>query len=145
MTLYEEELLAYKSTNQSTTLSNLLIADNELTVTLIANTAYTFESLIIYDGSILGGYKFATQASATPTLMYYTADCNTLSGYSVHPANQVVVCGGSGSGVLLRISQTGTVVVGSSAVTVAHYFGQNIQDSTNTTTYAGSWMRFTQM
>jgi hypothetical protein len=141
-------LFAIKASDESVSSSTTLQDDNDLTLTLAANTTYS-----------LSGFFVATSASSTPDIKFDFIEADgtymiaVLSGAvgasgtidnmdGSSGAQTVPLIGGSNAGISVH---GGTVWTGGSGGVFKLQWAQNTSDATATTMKAGSWIKATKL
>lgn len=140
--------IAIKTVDESLASNTTLQNDDELFVTVAANTTYKVEAVLIYSGATTGDMKVAFTWPTSATMPW------GLLGYTTALAFQAVAfsapssgtpfsvgCNGAGNDLVLYLS--GTLTVGSTAGTLQIQWAQAASDATATIVRAGSWLSLT--
>jgi hypothetical protein len=144
------DLFARKTATESVTSSTTLQDDDELFVTVEANSVYTVEALILYDGATTGDFKFNFDGPAGATFTFSamlpptsatSATAPGTTNFSQFDDTQTLALGAVGAGTPLAIPITGILIVGGTAGTFKLTWAQQASDVTATRVFAPSFIR----
>jgi len=140
-------IMVYQGTD-STPVNNsvVLVASSYLTLPVVANGFYIYESSILYDSSATANFQhlivcpnFSTNGQLA-RLNITTAGTLTLNAdTSLSTASQ-----GAGVGTSRSVTRSGLLAIGV-AGNVSIQFSQNTANASNTVLKQGSWIRLTQV
>jgi len=145
-------LFARKTTDQSVTSSNTLTVDGELTIVLAANSTYTFEGFLIYDGDTTGDLQLAWTVPAGSALHWMpggvpSAQAAGFTGQmkmnDAGGGSDIVGAVGVGTKGIARPS--GMVRTGGAAGSLTLRWAQGSVSATATTLFADSFIKATKV
>jgi len=145
-------LFARKTADQSVTSSTSLVADTELTLSLAANSTYTFEGFMIYDGDVTGDFQMAWTIPAGATIHWMpggppSSQASSFTGQvkmnDAGTGSDIVGAIGAGTKGIARPS--GMVRTSASAGSITLRWAQGTSSATATTLYADSFVRATKV
>lgn len=142
---------AYKPSDTTRTSTATLAADPHLTIPVEANAVYILESFLAYISTTTGDFSVRWQGPAGnfPTMRWNHnglsagATASTSASQSASYTNAAIDLGGTGTNVAAR--PMGYVVVGATAGDFSLMWAQSVAEATNTTLFAGSWLRLTKV
>lgn len=133
-----KNLFAIKATDETVTSSTTLQDDDDLSVSLEANTAYSFEMFLDIDTTATADFKFkvvvpsGTNARGVPQ--------TAVNAYSISDLT-VDISPNFASTEVRGYTITGSVVTSGTSGTLQLQWAQNTSDATGTTLKEGSWIR----
>jgi hypothetical protein len=139
-------ITAIKGSDESLISNTTLQDDNDLSVTVAANSVYELSYMIIYEAGTVGDIKFRWVGPASATLQFaanrllVTAAGVNDDTVSSDPINTVVTAGGQGSGFTLAIEGKGLLRVAGTAGTFKLQWAQDTSSSGATIVKADSFM-----
>lgn len=143
-----------KAANEIVNGSQTLQDDDELKFAVVASGTYVWTSLIWYDSGTTPDIQFAFTWPASPTFARAAHIFTGTTAASDTPAGAIASqtvsgtkptgAGGNGLGTthLLFAQISGVLINGSTAGNVVLQWAQNTSDASDTTVYAGSWLRY---
>ena len=145
-----------KPSNESVTSSITLQDDNDFAFAVAANSVYTLESFIIYNGVIDGGtgagalkMQFTGPAGAAMTWANYGA--NTSGGVTNYNVVAESLTAGApravptNAGTSMTCQPKGTLVTAGTSGTLQFRWAQGSSNATATVVQANSWMKLTKI
>jgi hypothetical protein len=141
-------LFARKTANQTVNNSTTLVNDNELLVSIEANTTYEMLLHVRYDSSTVADMKINLTLPSgcnTPHMMFLGGGTGSAVQHAAAASPSFSTVDGQGVGTATAFDYVGTLVNGSNAGTVRFQFAQNTAEATNTTVQAGSTLRLTKV
>jgi hypothetical protein len=151
---YNARLFAYKTGNTSRTSTTTATADPHLTFTVEANTVYTLNGFLVYDGVDTGDLKFGFTAPAGTTGSWWPgaadSSMNALAyaprwGALTDVTSATMAAGAQGAGTILAAEPRGLVVTSGTPGTFSLVWAQNTSSSTATILRTHSWLRLDRM
>jgi hypothetical protein len=151
---YNSRLFAYKPSNTSRTSTTTATADPHLTFTVEANTVYTLNGFLVYDGVDTGDLKFGFTAPAGTTGSWWPgaadSSMNALAyaprwGALTDVTSATMAAGAQGAGTILAAEPRGLVVTSGTPGTFSLVWAQNTSSSTATILRTHSWLRLDRM
>lgn len=148
------ESFVFKAADETVNNSAALQNDNDLVLSVVADTKYLLESQIIYDSGTTPDIKFAWVGPAAATLDWTTNALGTGAtgvngaltvGNSVIGDAGVLAAGGVGAGTAVTAMARGILQVGATAGTLQLRWAQNTADVSDTIVKVRSWMRLTKV
>ena len=146
-----------KPSNTSVTSMSTMTADPDLSASVLANSKYVFEFLLVYESDNSADIKFQLNAPSqskvfaigngisSGTTLSTAADSPMTIQY-VHTVNSAFgSVGGIGAGVGVGYRLSGTLTTGAAAGTFALAWGQSFSTTNATILYAGSEMSLTKV
>jgi hypothetical protein len=143
------DLFARKTATESVTSSTTLQDDDELTVTVEADSVYVVTAVLQYDAATAGDIKFAFSAPASATLDWAATVAPTTSTTATAPGtvnfngsdiSTTYGAGGIGAGSRLSATAVGLLVVAGTAGTFKLQWAQFASSATATRVFAGSFL-----
>jgi hypothetical protein len=145
-------LFARKTTDQAVTSSTSLVTDAELTVALAANSVYSFEGFLLYDGDVAGDFQLAWAVPSGSTIHWMPGgppSSQTTSFTGQVKMNDVGtgadVIGTIGAGTKGIARPNGMVRTGVTAGSLTLRWAQGTSSATATTLSADSFIRATKV
>lgn len=142
-----------KTATESVTTSSVLQDDDELFVSVEANSFYIIAAVLFYDGATTGDFKFKFigPTSATfgfsamiPSLAITTVAGNT-TNFDAFDETDTLSVGAVGAGTVLSIAINGILVVSSTAGTFKLQWAQGTSDATASRVFANSFIKLTKV
>jgi hypothetical protein len=137
---------AVKTATESLTSNTTLQDDDELIVTVAANSTYELTCMLRYDAATAGDlqFKFVGPAGATGTITCNRFNVGAASTgddtVSSDPIGNVVTAGGLGAGFDTPVAATGLLKVAGTAGTFKLQWAQNTSSGTATRIFADSFI-----
>jgi hypothetical protein len=147
------DLFARKTATESVTSSTTLQDDDDLTVSVLANTVYTVQAMLRYDGATTGDMKYKFVVPSGASFLYanmipatsITGSAGNTTNFAGFDDTQTLSVGAAGAGTTLAIAISGLLVVGGTAGTFKLQWAQQTSDATATRMFAGSFLRATKV
>lgn len=128
--------------------SVVLVASSYLTLPVVANGFYIYESQIIYDSNSTANFQHLIVlpgfSTAGPLTRMNIAVGGTTTPTSNVDASLSTASGGGGVGTQRFVTRSGLLAIGI-AGNVSTQFAQNTANASNTVLKQGSWIRLTQV
>lgn len=147
-------LFAYKTATETVNTSSVLQDDDDLAVTVAADTVYEVHARLIYDSATGADFSVGWSGPSGATLdnwnlLGLTNAATSNEGSIKVPAqtdiNAGPSVGGAGVGTKLVAEAKGLLIVGGTAGTFQLRWAQRASDASNTSVYAGSYLRVTPL
>lgn len=148
-TYFAQQVVALKTSTESVTSSTTLQDDNQLTMTVSANTTYWVDLFLITDGLTTADIKLA-MFIPSGTIRWNTNGLDVAASGTLGDVNRRVLTGGAvsgadvgtvGSGTSSVIPARGIARIGATGGTMWLQWAQNTSQSTATRILAGSMLR----
>lgn len=137
----ETVLQAHKTSNETMTSDDTMQDDDELTITLAANSYYKFDATLVITSNATPDFQFEwVESDGTYDfhMEYVNSGGTDQTDYIDETEGpKVVSCGTSGEIIIFK----GIIVTGGSGGTFKLQWAQNTSSGLSTTVYAGSYMR----
>ncbi|MFF1684600.1 hypothetical protein [Streptomyces sp. NPDC058254] len=141
-----------KTADETVTNSITVQDDDQLTVAVAANSVYTVESFLIYDGDTTGDFRL-TFTGPSGAAMDWTpngASASQSAGTGSiklerQPLGVESTLGASGAGAKAVAMPRGLLSTGGTAGTLTLRWAQATSSATATTVFANSWLRLTKI
>lgn len=139
---------ARKTATETVTSSTTLQDDDELFVSVEANSVYMVEALLCYDGATAGDFKFAFTLPSGATLNYghmgtattiAAATGNTVDNRQIIETD-TLAAGAAGAGTILALPIWGILIISSTAGTMRLQWAQFASSATPTRMFAPSFL-----
>lgn len=143
------DLFALKAANESVTSSTTLQDDDELFVTVEADSIYVVHAVFLYDASTAGDLKFTFTAPSGATFQWNSSVAALATTGATSPGTTNFAgsdigtnygAGGAGAGTTLSAVTSGVLVTSSTAGAFRVQFAQFTSDATATRMLAGSFL-----
>lgn len=150
-TYLAQQIIAIKTSDESVTSSTTVQDDNELSMTLNANSNYWLDGMIINDGAAAGDFKLQfVVPSGTIRWLADGPDSSAAATTDIVDRNwkagsltTIVGCIASGTSTVLPVS--GIIRTGASGGTFKLQWAQGTSSATATRVFTDSFLRVTRM
>lgn len=140
-----------KTSTESVTSSTTLQNDDQLALPVSANSKYTIEGLIIYDGASAGDFKVAFTTPSGATINWTAGGPQSGIGVTSYNANVATSSGAAlalacnGAGNSMGANPKGYLSVSSTSGNLQLQWAQQASSATATRVFLGSWLRLTRI
>lgn len=132
-----------KSANQQYLSDTTLNDDNDLVVTLEANSTYQVEFCVFCQSPAAADIKFAWSSLPSGAAGFFQYEAPGVSTPTASLWTSTINVATTGSPTIDLFQGDGGIVTGANGGTLRLQHAQQVSTATNTIVYAGSWMRAT--